>query len=131
MRRGWIAVTIVALCGCGEDVDRLGRIFQKSAAKFESATERMRDRLQVGNFAQPGASLEPSLENRVALRIRWDAELSGVAIQAHQVGSGTIELTGTVSELTQQRRAIELAQTTVGVEKVLDRLTLTSDENKL
>jgi osmotically-inducible protein OsmY len=130
MRRGWMVVVIVALCGCSEDVDRLGRIFQKSAAKFESATDRMRDRLQIGSLAQPGASLEPSLENRVTLRIRWDAELSGVSIQAYQLGSGTIELTGTVSELTQQRRAIELAQTTVGVEKVLDRLTLTSDENK-
>lgn len=130
MRYRWILVGAVALCGCSDDVDRLGRIFQKSASKIESATEPMRDRLHSGRDPLRSSDAEPSLETRVTLRMRWDADMAGVEVQAHLIGPGTIELTGTVGELAQQRRAVELAQTTLGVEKVLDRTALAVGEDK-
>lgn len=130
MRRGLLLAGIVTLCGCGDDVDRLGRVFDKTAAKFDGATESMRAKLQNGEKAVRGAIGETSLDSRVTLRMRWDADLVGAEVQANLVGPGTVELTGTVTDLAQQRRAVELAQTTLGVEKVLDRLTPASDADK-
>lgn len=130
MRRGILMAGLWVLCGCGDDVDHLERVFDKTAAKFDGATESMRGKLQNGEKAVRGVIAETSLDTRVVLRMRWDADLVGAEVQAQQIGPGTVELTGTVNDLAQQRRAVELAQTTVGVEKVLDRLTLASDAEK-
>ena len=40
----------------------------------------------------------------------------------YEVGGKEIELKGKVQDLTQRRRAVELAETTAGVEKVTDLL---------
>lgn len=127
MRRGPLLVGILMVCGCGDDVDRLGRVFDKTAAKFEGATESLRDKLRNGCGAVNGAINETSLDSRVALRLHWDKDLDGVEVQVHLTGPNAVELTGLVADLKQQRRAVELAQSTSGVERVLDRLTLESD----
>ena len=130
IRRGLILASALALCGCSQDIDGLGRVFEKTAAKFEGVTEGMRDKLRNGGSAMRGAVGATSLDSRVTLRLHWDKDLDGVEVQVHLVGPGAVELTGSVANLTQQRRAVELAQTTVGVEKVLDRLALESDADK-
>jgi osmotically-inducible protein OsmY len=128
MRRGLLLAGLMMMCGCGDDVDRLGRVFHKTAAKFEGSTESMRAKLQNGEHAMRGIVGETSLDSRVTLRMRWDADLTDADVQARLVEPGVVELTGTVADLTQQRRAVELAQSTVGVEKVLDRLNLAADK---
>jgi osmotically-inducible protein OsmY len=127
MRRGLTLMGILMVCGCGDDVDRLGRVFERTAAKFEGATESLRDKLRNGCGAVNGAVNETSLDSRVALRLHWDKDLDGVEVQVHLAGPNAVELTGLVTDLKQQRRAVELAQSTSGVERVLDRLTLESD----
>ena len=58
---------------------------------------------------------------RVAARLGWDKGLGGSQIQVSAHDS-VIELTGTVEDLTQQRRAVDLAGSTAGVADVVDHL---------
>jgi hypothetical protein len=67
---------------------------------------------------------ELALDARVTARLKWDKELAESAIQARSIGESVVELSGKVASTEAQRRAVELAQTTVGVEKVLDKLEI-------
>jgi osmotically-inducible protein OsmY len=121
-----LALAMLAACGCSEDADRLGRVCQKVSAKFDGVTEGMRGKLQSGAGAVRGSVIEASLDSRVALRLRWDKDMAGAEVEVVGAGPGVVELHGTVADLRQRRRAVELASTTVGVENVIDKLTAES-----
>ena len=57
---------------------------------------------------------DASLENRVSARLRWEKQLADVRIEVKSAGNGVIELKGTVGNLHQRRRAVELAEMTEG-----------------
>ncbi|HTU20724.1 MAG TPA: BON domain-containing protein [Gemmataceae bacterium] len=130
IRRGLLLVLVLTICGCSQDTDRLARIFHKTAAKLDGMTGGLRDRLQNGWGAVRGSVSETSLDSRVALRLRWDMDMAGADVQVRLLGPGAIELNGVIADLTQRRRAVELAQTTVGVEKVIDRLRVDPEASK-
>jgi osmotically-inducible protein OsmY len=130
IRRGLILGSALTICGCSEDADRLARVFQKTAAKFDGATEGLREKLHNGWGAVRGSMSETSLDSRVALRLRWDTDMGGADVQVSLVGPGAVELTGSVADLMQRRRAVELARTTAGVDSVVDRLTVETDASK-
>lgn len=127
IRQGLILLLVLMISGCSQDADRLARVFQKTSAKFDGVTEGLRGRLQNGWGAVRGSVSETSLDSRVALRLRWDTDMAGADVQVRLAAPGAIELTGTVADLTQRRRAVELAHTTVGVESVIDRLSVDAD----
>lgn len=62
-------------------------------------------------------------DGRVVARMLWDQSLCEVEIQVQLVDRGTVRLMGNVTA-DQKRRAVEIAQTTQGVEKVVDELTV-------
>ncbi|HZV07892.1 MAG TPA: BON domain-containing protein [Gemmataceae bacterium] len=130
IRQGLILSLALTSCGCSEDADRLAGVFQKTFAKFDGLTEGLRDKLHNGWGAVRGSVSETSLDSRVFLRLRWDRDMAGADVQVHLAGPGAIELTGIVADLTQRRRAVELAHTTAGVESVLDRLQVEADGAK-
>jgi osmotically-inducible protein OsmY len=130
IRQGLVLGVALTSCGCNQDADRLARVFHKITAKFDSVTEGLRDKLHNGWGAVRGSVSETSLDSRVSLRLRWDSDMAGADVQVRRTGSGTVELTGAVADLTQRRRAIELASTTAGVESVLDRLRVGADAGK-
>ena len=130
IRQGLVLSLALTSCGCGQDADRLVRIVHKTSAKFGSVTERLRDKLQHGWGAVRGSVSEASLDSRVALRLRWDSDMAGAEVQVRLVRPGVVELTGAVADLTQRRRAVELANTTVGVEEVRDRLRVEADASR-
>jgi len=117
----------LAACGCSQDADRLGRICHKVTARFDGVTEGMRGKLHAGAGAVRGSVSEASLDSRVALRLSWDKDMAGADVQVSAVGPGVVELRGMVADLTQRRRAVQLASTTVGADNVLDALTVESD----
>jgi osmotically-inducible protein OsmY len=123
-----LAVVGVALAlGCtNEDADRLGKIGRRIAARTESI---LADdgRLSRGCLALRSELSENALDARVTLRLRWDKELTSSAIQVTAAGS-VVELSGTLSDAALRQRAVDLAQSTVGVTKVIDSLELTSDD---
>src|SRR5262249_26316806 len=109
--------------GCSnEDADHLVRVGKVTAAKVEALTGG-NDKLLGGWQAVRGDLNEVGLDARVALRLRWDKSLADVRIDV-QVKDGQVELKGTVHDLTQRRRAVDLAESTAGAEKVNDLLEI-------
>ena len=130
IRQGLVLCLALACCGCSQDADRLARVFHRISTKFDGVTEGLRDKLHNGWGAVRGSVSETSLDSRVTLRLRWDSDMAGAEVQVRLTASGVVELTGVVANLTQRRRAVELAGTTVGVEGVLDRLRVEADADK-
>jgi osmotically-inducible protein OsmY len=131
MGKRWLALGLaLTSVGCSQDADRLARVCQKTAAKFDGMTEGMRGKLQTGWGAMRGSVSETSLDSRVALRLSWDVDMAGADVQVRLAAPATVELTGTVADLPQRRHAVQIARTTAGVENVIDRLTVEADADK-
>jgi osmotically-inducible protein OsmY len=120
----WLAGLALLAAGCdGQDADRLAKIGRKAVDKLQvqagADPARAPDSLQsirggIGEFA---------LDAKVAARLRWDKPLEGTAIQVAAMGGGTVKLTGTVPNFEARQRAVQLASSTSGVNKVMDELT--------
>lgn len=123
--RRWLALGMAVLaCGCGgEDSARLGRVGRLTAAKFGALTRGVRAKLAGGWQGARAASGEEALDGRVSQRLRWDKDMVGAEVQVSAPGPGVVRLQGTVSGLIQRRRAVALAQSTLGVQEVHDDLT--------
>ena len=116
------------LAGCtGEDTDRLARVGHKLIEKAEAATGNADGKISSGLLAVRGGLDQPGLAGRVAARLRWERILAAAKIDVTESG-GTVELTGTVPEQAQKQRALELAESTAGVEKVTDSLLVAAKE---
>jgi osmotically-inducible protein OsmY len=115
----------VAAVGCSnDDPDHLARVAKCVAAKGEGLTGDA-DKTLTGLQALQTNMDELTLDARVSARLRWDKDLAGAQIQV-QARDGALEMTGTVRDLSQRRRAVDLAQSTVGTEKVVDRLEISA-----
>jgi osmotically-inducible protein OsmY len=128
-RTGWLVlVLLLTLCGCNRnDADRLARVSRKAAAKVEGMTGAAPDRLAEGWTALRAGLDEVALDARVSARLRWDKGLAGAHIEVRASG-GVVELLGTVVDDSQRGRAIDVAQATVGVERVTNNLEISADQ---
>src|SRR5262249_53761506 len=108
--------------GCSQrDKECLVRVSRKLVERAEGAGSGVQNNLNHGiQNVRPGPS-EHGLESRIRWRMRWDRNLADAAIEVH-ARDGVVELKGKVMDLNARRRAVELATTTVGVERVVDRL---------
>ena len=113
----------LAAGGCSDqDTDHLARVAKCAASKSEGLT-RGADGQLLSWSTISGNLDELPLDTRVAARLRWDKNLEGTPIDV-KLRDDVIELKGTVRDLEQRRRAVDLAQSTMGVgaDKVADRL---------
>jgi osmotically-inducible protein OsmY len=122
-RRTCLLVALLAgIGGCeGQDADHLEHAAHLLADKFDGWTGGAEKRLATGLQALRTEGDQLSLDARVGARLRWDKLLDGVQIQV-QARESAIELKGTVTTVDQRRRAVELAESTAGVDKVTDSL---------
>lgn len=97
------------------------RVGRKLSARAEALATDPEGGLNKGWQAVCSGWQETTLAGRVAARLHWDKKLVDAQIQAAATGN-TVELRGTVRDLEQRRRAVELAETTTGVDKVTDAL---------
>ena len=109
-------------------LDRLGmsdlaKVGGKLGHKLEALLAPDAGRIVRGLNAMPLRLGEGAIDARVTARLRWDKSLADTSIQVQVVGN-VVELHGKVRSEDQKRRAYELAQTTQGVEKVLDQLEI-------
>lgn len=81
----------------------------------------------VGTALRPTIPVDQSIAHIIADNFRQSGLLRNYNIYVAVYG-GTVELTGQVSDSTQQQEAIRLTQGVPGVDRVLDRLTLTAGE---
>lgn len=118
-----IAALSALLAGCNRnDAERLGRIGSKMSAHARSGSHELGAKLDL-----PLPRREPSLQEKVQDRLRYDKQLTDARIEV-AVKEKEVELKGTVKDASQKQRAIELAETIAGVEKVSDAMTLHSNE---
>lgn len=107
--------------GCNKsDSDRLGKLGGTVRQKAEKLIAG-NNKVIRGWQTVPLHLGEVAVDARVSARLSWDRTLADAEIQV-QLADGVVELTGQVRNGEQQRRAVALAQSTLGVEKVNDRL---------
>jgi osmotically-inducible protein OsmY len=116
-----LIVFVLFIVGCSNsDQDHLARAAGKAREKIKNASGESGRGLTTGWQSV-------ALDARVSARLRWDKTLSDEKIQV-QASGGVIELKGTVRDLIQRRRAVELAESTVGAEQVVDLLEVPTQE---
>ena len=123
----WLLISAAFITGChGEDTERLAQVGRKVMEKIESATGNADGKLFGGLQAMRGAA-EPDLAGRVSARLRWDRSLADLKIEVRANGA-MVELKGSVRDPAQKKRALELAESTDGVEKVMDALEVATHD---
>lgn len=94
----------------GESVDRgltnLGNKIRKTWAEFRKSVD------------------ELSVQGRVYGRLRWDKTLANAPLEITVQNDNVVTLAGNVPSETARRTAVTLANDTVGVRQVVDRLTI-------
>ena len=115
-------VVVFATAGCGtEDTDRLGKIGRLVAARAESLASGTNGKLSSDWKAACGISAGNELAQRVGARLRWDKDFADTEIEVTADGA-TVELIGKITSKDQRHHAVDIAQSTAGVEKVVDSL---------
>jgi hypothetical protein len=103
--------------GCDpQDSERLARVGRVVTTKVQALAP------QRTPFAE-SIGLNQNPEERVRSRIRSDRYLSALPIDVSADG-GTVRLKGSVDQEVLKRRAVEIAESTVGVDKVIDELSV-------
>ncbi|GIW79297.1 MAG: hypothetical protein KatS3mg105_1104 [Gemmatales bacterium] len=111
----WLPFALLLFAGCNrQDADKLEQIGHVIVSKVKSLDS-------DGWQAATTRLNQLTLQSRVSARLRWDKALekSQIEVQAHEA---CVELKGIVLNLEQRQRAVHLAETTSGVEKVIDQL---------
>ena len=90
------------------------------------------NRLQ-GELREGWASLKQTvdrlgIEGRVYSRLRWDKDIATSTIDLDATESGVVTLRGQVHSTTAKQKAVKLAQDTVGVNRVVDELSVSTPE---
>lgn len=62
------------------------------------------------------------VQGRVYGRLRWDKAIAGSAIDVQVEGEDVVVLSGSVAKDSARKKAVELANDTVGVREVVDKL---------
>lgn len=101
----------------GEKLDDVGREIRSG---LNRAGQEVKEQ-----FASAKTAVENmGVESRVYSRIHWDKALTDATIELSVTQEGVITMDGTVATAQAKTRAAELAQGTVGVTKVVDRLAV-------
>jgi osmotically-inducible protein OsmY len=121
-RLGGLGLALLAV-GCNsQDADCLAKLGSRlsQAARILVSTNQQRLWDKV-----PACRGADDVETRVARRLKWDKSLADLSIQVRPLESG-VELRGQVPSEELRRRALELAEWTLGVEHVRDLLEVSS-----
>jgi hypothetical protein len=123
----WLLTVAVFVAGCnGEDTQRLAHVGRKVLEKIESATGNADGKL-FGGLQVMRSAAEPDLAGRVSARLRWDRSLADAKIEVSANGA-IVELKGSVRDPAQKKRALDLAESTEGVDRVTDSLELAAHD---
>lgn len=119
-RLRWWAFLLLLGGGCvRQDTEIFARVGHKLGDRARERLALVREKLP---FPLPRFGEETLLET-VELRLRSDRALQGTKIEV-ALKAAEVELRGTLTSDEQKRRAVELAESTQGVEKVVDALTV-------
>lgn len=118
-------------------ISPLFRTSQSSTKAQEGIGERLGQKLDVqldrlGSELREGwASLQQSVDRmgvqaRVYSRLRWDKQIATTDFEIDSADGGVVTLRGQVRTAAAKVKAVDLARDTVGVERVVDQLTVSN-----
>jgi hypothetical protein len=107
--------------GPGQKVgEKIDGAVQDIKSGFRKAGEATRE-----EFARAKNSVHNmGVEGRVYSRLHWDKALNDASIDLSTGSDGVLTLNGTVADANAKKRAVELAESTVGVTRVVDQLAI-------
>ncbi|MFO0965729.1 MAG: BON domain-containing protein [Gemmataceae bacterium] len=114
-------VLLTAAAGCQKsDTETLARLGRRLADRGQAALDDVRARLDV-----KWSPAEPSLEDRVRLRLRYDGDLGEAPVEI-KVDGVQVEVSGKARSAEHKNRIVTLIETTKGVERVIDTIVVDS-----
>jgi osmotically-inducible protein OsmY len=115
------SVSVVAQQGPAE---KLGEKLDSIGKKVKKGVNEVADDVRT-QFAKTRDSVNSwGVESRVYGRLHWDSALNGSNLETHVDRDGAATLMGAVPDEAARLKAITLTRDTVGVTKVVDRLTI-------
>ena len=122
------AVCVVVFCtaltvGQQKDSDSLG---DKVNRGLERAERKLRE--TWGDIQK--ATHRMTVQGRVYARLYWDKSLADAPFQVETKDGGVVVLKGSVPSAEAKHRAVELAQSTVGVNDTVDELGIAPNKTK-
>jgi osmotically-inducible protein OsmY len=136
-----LSCALLPLLGCtDQDVSRISKVSGKALKRAERLTDEAGEQMGI-NFNKVEKQVEQKIEvvkpetdlqdlsQRVQTRLKWDDLLEGLSLRVRN-DKGTITLSGKVRNEIQRRRALVLAESTKGVDKVVDDMELDLGERR-
>ncbi len=116
------ALALIASSASAQDgpIRRAGRA-------LDNAGKNIRSRVESEIARDEAIAQERDVLGRVTRRIEWDKKLAGSALQVEMQTDGTVMLRGSVTSDAAKRRAVDLAENTVGVTAVVDGIAVAKD----
>jgi osmotically-inducible protein OsmY len=121
----------VFLAGCSDnDAEKLRRVGDKTFDRVSLLAQQVGEELGQTLLEQKkSTAAEPiSVVERVTQRLRWDRDLAALEIDVAQQDDGIL-LSGKVKSDAQKKQAAELAEHTLGVQKVQNNLQVEEKQN--
>jgi osmotically-inducible protein OsmY len=112
-----VAGTALVAVGQKQDSDSIGDKIDRGVRDVESKLRESWGDIKRGTHRM-------TVQGRVYARLYWDKALADGNLKIEAKDGGVVVLKGTVSNRDARRRAVELAQSTVGVNDTVDELTL-------
>ena len=130
-----LTCALVSFLGCtDQDAGRISKVSGKALKRAERLTGEASEQMGINlpkvekqvekklDVVKPGTD-GLDLSQRVQTRLKWDDLLEGLNIRVRAT-KGVVTLSGTVRNEMQRRRALVLAESTKGVDKVVDSMEL-------
>jgi hyperosmotically inducible protein len=103
----------------GEKLDEAGQVVKRQVGRAGDAIKDQFDRAKRSIHAM-------GVESRVYGRLHWDKALENATLEVAVAKDGTVTLTGSVPNLAAKAKAVQLANDTSGVTRVVDQLAIPS-----
>lgn len=115
--------TAIAAFGQQKDSDSIGEKVDRGVRAVES---KLRD--AWGDVKR--ATHRMTVQGRVYARLYWDKSLEKSSIQIESKNKGVVVLKGSVASREAKRRAVELSDSTIGVNETIDELGVAPNQEK-
>lgn len=100
---------------------------RRAGRALDNAGKNVRYRVESEVARGETIAQERDVLGRVTRRIEWDKKLVGSALQVEVQPDGTIVLRGSVTSEAAKRRAVDIAENTVGVTAVVDGIAVAKE----
>lgn len=124
-----LAVGAVVLCGALK-ADGQQKDSDSISDKVDRGVKAVESRLRETWGDIKRATHRMTVEGRVYARLYWDKSLADAPFKIETRDGGVVVLKGSVTSHEAKRRAVDLAQSTVGVNETVDELAVAPSKSK-